>query len=247
MELVFIHGWGFDARFWDALAPLLPAYKQQCVDMGFFDQQINHPPLAGGSNLQSKFGEGSDQETPSPAKTNDLLRKSKFSLPLPQGERDKILIGHSLGFMHGIRQRQDWKGWIAINSFPRFAGTCVPGFILREMRKRLESDPAKTLSDFGGLIGAELNTNKGNIEHLLQGLDTLRDEDIGDVLGTRAMPGLVLASHNDPIVPDSASELLGDFAHDIGWHDDGGHMLPQTYPAWCAQKITKFLKDTFNA
>ncbi len=41
--------------------------------------------------MHSNFGEGFDepdgQDNPSPAKTKDLLCKSKFSLPLPQGER----------------------------------------------------------------------------------------------------------------------------------------------------------------
>ena len=53
----------------------------------------NHPPLAGGSKLPLQFRGGvtrdvEKEETPSPAKTTDLPSgKSKFLLPLPQGER----------------------------------------------------------------------------------------------------------------------------------------------------------------
>jgi predicted unusual protein kinase regulating ubiquinone biosynthesis (AarF/ABC1/UbiB family) len=50
------------------------------------DNEINHPPLEGGSKSQSDFGEGS-KETPSPAKSKPLLRNDKILRPLPQGER----------------------------------------------------------------------------------------------------------------------------------------------------------------
>lgn len=36
MKLLFVHGWGFDARFWDALAPLLPEWEQARHDRGYF-------------------------------------------------------------------------------------------------------------------------------------------------------------------------------------------------------------------
>ena len=49
------------------------------------DEAVCSPPPEGGVR-----GGGVQQETPSPAKTKDLPRsKSKFSLPLPQGERKK--------------------------------------------------------------------------------------------------------------------------------------------------------------
>ena len=36
MHLVFVHGWGFDPRFWDALSLRLSHYKQSRFDFGFF-------------------------------------------------------------------------------------------------------------------------------------------------------------------------------------------------------------------
>ncbi len=41
--------------------------------------------------LREGLGEGYIKSNPSPAKSKDLLRKSKISLPLPQGERDSLL------------------------------------------------------------------------------------------------------------------------------------------------------------
>ncbi len=79
MELVFVHGWGCDAGFWDPLAALLP-YPHWKIECGYF----------GATPIKI--------ETHGPA----------------------ILVGHSLVFMYGLQQRQDWAGWIAINGFPRF-------------------------------------------------------------------------------------------------------------------------------
>src|SRR5262245_19094736 len=102
VELVFIHGWGFDARFWDALSTLLPQFPQKRIDFGFFAS-----PKA-------------DDAPTSP----------------------HILIGHSLGFVHGITKMKKWDGWIAINSFPRFVKTetkpgCTSAAELRDIRQRL--------------------------------------------------------------------------------------------------------------
>ena len=36
MKLVFVHGWGFDARFWDELSARLSSYPQARYDFGFF-------------------------------------------------------------------------------------------------------------------------------------------------------------------------------------------------------------------
>lgn len=41
MRLVFIHGWGFDASFWNPLADLLPQFAQHRIDLGFFN---SHTP-----------------------------------------------------------------------------------------------------------------------------------------------------------------------------------------------------------
>ena len=79
-ELLFLMANDSDAfNRWEAAQKLFMKY--------LLAEEMNHPPLVGGSKSLSDFGEGS-QETPSPAKTKALLRNTKFFLPLPQGERD---------------------------------------------------------------------------------------------------------------------------------------------------------------
>lgn len=209
VKLVFIHGWGFNKRFWDALSALLPDYQQERIDLGFF----------GDRNLV-KHTDG------------------------------KILIGHSFGFTHGIRNYKNWRGWIAINSFPRFVPAaaqagCVPVARLMDMRKKLQTDAKKTLRDFYALIGAKPVEGPPNLELLLKGLDELREADVSDSLRSPQIPGLALSGANDPLVSPAISEELGQMAHRGGLmrHEKAGHLLPQTEPLWCARAIDDFLQS----
>jgi pimeloyl-[acyl-carrier protein] methyl ester esterase len=209
IELVFIHGWGFDASFWDPLAALFASYPQRRIDLGFFGEQNS---------------------------------------ALPEGN-EKILIGHSLGFIHGLRQKQNWAGWAAINGFARFVEApgktgCVPAAALRDMRLRFSSDPAKTLKDFYSFIGARApQTVSLDADRLREGLDELRGEDVSGIVSALDVPGLVLASRSDPLVPVAASEALAKKTRQakLKWHERGSHVLPQSDPAWCAQAIKEFL------
>jgi pimeloyl-[acyl-carrier protein] methyl ester esterase len=211
VELVFIHGWGFDTRFWDALAAQIPQFRQSRLNLGFFDEA----PLTPVSDPQSK-----------------------------------ILVGHSLGFIYGMKQG-GWKRWIAINAFPRFVTTatqtgCIPTANLREMRARLQREPAKTLQGFYKMIGAMPVAGTPNTGRLRDGLDELRDGDITGILSTLDVPGLVLVGAEDPLVPKVVSRELGSFARNFMLHEKGGHLLPQTDPSWCAGAIADFAAAHFG-
>jgi pimeloyl-ACP methyl ester carboxylesterase len=213
MRLVFIHGWGFEAGFWDGLAGLLPQFRQRRVDLGFFGEPADFV----------------EDETPS------------------------LLVGHSLGFVHGMRSGAKWAGWVAINSFPRFVATdteagCVPAAALRGMRRNLMSDPQRTLYEFYSRIGATppALTTAPQLERLRDGLDELRDADSGAARRASHKPGLVLAAQNDPLVPCATSEALVDSHAQIRWHADGGHMLPLNAAPWCAEAIMEFIKTHFG-
>ncbi len=208
MELVFVHGWGFEASFWDPLAAFLTDYPQQRVDRGYFGSK------------------------------RDLVKTNQKS----------VLIGHSLGFVHGLSLRQDWAGLIAINSFARFIREenkmgCVAPSVLRDMRMRLVADPAKTLGDFYGLIGAKPPAGTPDTARLREGLDELRDTDCGASLAALDVPTLILASRDDELVPVKASEALAREAMQgrLEWHSTGNHTLPQSDPDWCALHIKRFL------
>lgn len=48
MKLLFTHGWGFDRRFWDRLAPLLPECEHVRDDRGYFGEPIPSKACLGG-------------------------------------------------------------------------------------------------------------------------------------------------------------------------------------------------------
>lgn len=213
MELVFVHGWGFDAHFWDPVCAWLSQFRQRRMDLGFYGNPSAAPPF----------------------------------------DNEAILIGHSLGFVHGFTQKKDWGGWIAINSFPRFIyntdqSGCVAAVELRGMKTFLALDSAKTLRGFYDRIGAEPPEGSPNVERLRSGLDELRDGDVESVFATLDAPGLVLAARNDPLVPIATSEALGRMAKKGGimWHETGGHILPLRDPVWCAEAIQGFVQNFFG-
>lgn len=45
--LVFVHGWGFDAHFWQPVAERLPEFARVFVDFGFHANQPHHPKVPG--------------------------------------------------------------------------------------------------------------------------------------------------------------------------------------------------------
>lgn len=49
MKILFAHGWGFDHRFWEPLAALLPEHEHQFDDRGYFGE--GHAPAIEGPCL----------------------------------------------------------------------------------------------------------------------------------------------------------------------------------------------------
>jgi pimeloyl-[acyl-carrier protein] methyl ester esterase len=234
MELVFIHGWGFDVRFWDALGELLPQYKQHRIDLGFITPRHHEP--------SSKQGSDGDADWV-PDKSGQPWTDRIF-----RDDVDYVLIGHSLGFVYGVKRKRNWQSWIAINSFPRFVRTdlqpgCVAGAELRELRAGLVSNSTRALEAFYERIESYPPNGSPNIEQLRSGLDELRDSDAGNILEGLETRGLVLASRNDPLVPPKVSENLCGLVRNgvLLWNEGGGHTLPMRDPVWCAQAIEDFL------
>ncbi|GAA0529319.1 pimeloyl-[acyl-carrier protein] methyl ester esterase [Rhizomicrobium palustre] len=46
MRLVFVHGWGFDASFWDDLAGALPEFDAARVELGFLGREFSLPTFS---------------------------------------------------------------------------------------------------------------------------------------------------------------------------------------------------------
>lgn len=197
MRLVFIHGWGFDRHFWQALRPHLAKFDSIDVELGFLGEARTIPDFA---------------------------------------PKD-VLIGHSLGFLWGITHYPHWHRWVAINSFARFVGDCVPKTTLRVMQRNLQRDAAQTLATLYTRLGYQ-----GALPPLIdeaalsEGLDWLATRDA--TTAAPASKGLVIASTQDPLVPPSASEAL---AAKIVWMPAATHLLPIQEPHRCAKSIQDFL------
>ena len=110
------------------------------------------------------------------------------------------------------------------------------------MKTQLNENTQATLADFYQSIGAPAPTAaEPDKEKLSEGLDMLRDASVGD----HAMPSLVLAAADDPLVPLAASETLASNGAQLLDHPNGGHMLPVTQTVWCAKAIGTFLRENF--
>ena len=209
MRLILVHGWAFDAGFWNGMVPLLSDYDMTCVDAGYFG----------------------------------------FPVVWPQPTEDDILVGHSLGFVRGMTEGSHWKAWIAINSFTRFIGSpdagqagCVAPAALRRLRRDVGVDATQALQGFYQNIGAScVPQHQPDTEYLCAGLDMLRDRNL-DSNQNLLRPGLVIAARHDPLVPVEASLALATPARGIVWHEEGGHCLPQTHAAFCADAICAFVR-----
>jgi pimeloyl-[acyl-carrier protein] methyl ester esterase len=56
LSLLFSHGWGFDADFWDPLAALLPEFAQVRDDAGYFGEPASPLPQAPYLAVTHSFG-----------------------------------------------------------------------------------------------------------------------------------------------------------------------------------------------
>jgi pimeloyl-[acyl-carrier protein] methyl ester esterase len=159
-----------------------------------------------------------------------------------------ILVGHSAGLLWGLRQRRDWAGVVAINSFDRFTldktgRGCVKPAALRVMEKSLARDANKCVENFRASIGASPSAQPARAETLAEGLALLRDFDAAPLLAQRPVPMLVLAAENDALAPPSAARRLAEAAGGrFALRASGGHGLPWTAPDFCAEVMMEFLR-----
>jgi pimeloyl-[acyl-carrier protein] methyl ester esterase len=164
---------------------------------------------------------------------------------IPALQNGDILVGHSAGLLWGLRQRGDWAGVVAINSFARFCldssgEGCVPPAALRARRQALERDEKTTADSFRGAHGLAPAAGKAQKERLMDGLDLLRDFDATPFAGGR--PTLALGAEDDTLAPPAASRRLAEISGGtLALHDSGGHGLPWTAPRFCGEKIAAFL------
>jgi pimeloyl-[acyl-carrier protein] methyl ester esterase len=170
-----------------------------------------------------------------------------FGAPdLPALQTGDILVGHSAGLLWGLRQKHDWAGVVAINSFARFCldpqgRGCVKPAALRAMRQSFDRDPQGCADTFRRPLGIAPAARAAQKGRLMEGLDLLRDFDAPPCEG--APPWLVLGAQDDFLAPAAATRDLARISGAaLALHGDGGHGLPWSAPAFCASQIRDFVQ-----
>jgi pimeloyl-[acyl-carrier protein] methyl ester esterase len=147
-----------------------------------------------------------------------------------------IAVGHSLGALM-MAELPGAIGHIAINGFDLFTGEgAVPQRVIERMRKRFAEDPMEVLADFRARIGADAAPDHIDARRLAADLDLLGKADNRDIPGPRT---LVLHGGMDPLLPATMREAVfaGAPRDTVA---DGGHLLPLSHAAWCADRIRAF-------
>lgn len=168
------------------------------------------------------------------------------ALPTPSFEEPVLAVGHSLGALWWLTQREiPWRRLLSIDGFPRFtAADGYPGVaprMLERMRKQFAIDPAAVLADFHARCGAPGPTTGANGSQLADGLAQLAALDGSATLAARLADVWALAGTDDPIVPHtmSAAAFAGLPAGHFEFVDTPGHRLPLTHPDFCARWIER--------
>jgi malonyl-CoA O-methyltransferase len=209
--LVFVHGWGFDAGFWDALRVRLRAWPQRTLERGYFSGSAEDEALPDGPLVMIGHSFGCMRMLDRPAPWRRM--------------RPSAWIG-----INGFAR------FCAGDDFPQG----VDPRMLRRMAARLEAAPADVVDDFRRRCGAAPAGAAPCAPTLAHDLLAMRALDLRERAGSLAGPSLFLSGAEDPVVPArmAAAALPGRV---IDWLPGGGHLLPLQDPAWCAGRIEGFL------
>lgn len=164
---------------------------------------------------------------------------------LPDLRAGDILVGHSAGLLWGLRQKRDWAGLVAINSFSRFCldaqgRGCVKPAALRAMQKNLAQDAQNCVKAFRASIGAPPIARLAQAAALAEGLALLRDFDAAPHLLGKS---LVLAARDDSLSPPGEADNLARISSArLVLSPTGGHGLPWMAPDFCAAPIEDHLR-----
>ena len=168
----------------------------------------------------------------------------------PNGEA-VIAVGHSLGLLWLLHERPfPWRALVSVSGIPRFTKSPDYRFgigarVLDAMIARFEKEPAATLDDFIANCGVDARQPaSADTKRLRDGLLWLKSWDARDQFAAERAPMLALYSRDDAIVPEDLSTEL--FANRTGTvravESSGGHALPLTRTAWCADNIREFAR-----
>lgn len=154
-----------------------------------------------------------------------------------------IVIGHSLGALWLLRQRQDFRAFISMGGFDCFHAH-VDKREIEAMKKHLDRNPAAQMHGFWQACGTRDFAPNGElvVPRLKEGLDWLATWDARKEFASLTCPVLALATEDDRIVKPEVSKAIFK-KKDLRWLETGGHAMPLTVPAWCARQIQEFVNE----
>ncbi len=222
--VVLVHGWAFDASVWNDVQSVLQFAKIETIDFGFYG---------------------------APQSLHTFRDVSGVSFL--QEERPIVAVGHSLGLLWLLRQESLPAGsvLVGINGFSRFSRAAgfesgVAPRVLERMKMGLKSDARRVLTTFRETCGSKEDVpDNVDFEKLADGLDILKEGDSRARVAQLGECGVnlhILASMDDPIAtPDMTRACFPEGS--IQWISGGGHMLPLTHAALCAETIRHALEE----
>lgn len=212
LSLIFYHGWGFDASYWDALAALLPEYPQQRDDAGYFEAPATPEPDGPYLAVTHSYG---------------TMRLLAAPPPTPVGRKGLVGLVAISGF----------DRFTATDDFP---GT--PFRVVDRMVGAMAQVPETVLADFHMRFGSTAPSGVADFDRLQADLVGLRDGDMRTAAGQIGAPILSLQGEKDNLMAvglrETAFASVGGVMRRT--HPDAGHLLAREDPAWCAQAIRDF-------
>lgn len=199
MRLVLAHGWAFGPALWEPVLRLLPAFRAERADLGFFGPRRTAladgaPPLVVAHSLG--------------------LAWALANIPRPWA--GLVAVNAFARFTRGNDFPNGVPGRVLRRMQERFAQE--PGTVVRDFRARCGAPGPLEADETGRMDAAALGA----------ALDWLARCDERPALAGLACPLLALAGAADPIVPEAMSRdsFAG---RALTLVEDGGHLLPLSH------------------
>lgn len=217
MQILLVHGWGFDRKIWQPLMNAMPEYSYETIDLGFIEGT----------------GKGRSHE------------KHCANINTKTSLNPDIVIGHSLGVLWLLKNyKKAIKGFISINGFDCFYQH-VRKTHINAMKKGLNKTSWNVMQKFWAECGAQpyCTQEKLHINRLKEGLEWLGTMDASEEHAKLSCPVLSLASRYDGIVPEAMTKKIWENRPKtrIKWKETQSHLLPLDETDWCAQQIKEFI------
>jgi pimeloyl-[acyl-carrier protein] methyl ester esterase len=157
---------------------------------------------------------------------------------------DAICIGFSLGVPWLLKcGPKRMRALISIAGFDYLRGYRAEQAIIA-LKRGLERSPAAQMRAFWAESGIRpfVSPDALDVPGLKLGLQWMSEWDGRRELSELTCPVLALAAKDDSVIAAETTQMIWG-ARNLKWSESGGHALPLTQPAWCAEQIQRFIKQ----